>query len=750
MANENKLVTFDNIQHYHNKLSQVVDNKITEVVTGSLDDYATEQWVNEQGFLTEHQDISHLAIKEELGFIKGDSVGSAIVKDSKNCSASGEYSISGGEFANATGEASVALGRGCEASGKASIALGGFLYILKVTGNAGATTYTTSSYINEYFVGSDIFARDNVYTNKLATIKSVSGNQFTVDTTLSSDTDLNEMSFIIKGCQASGSSSVALGLALKSSEQGSYAEGYNTISAGTASHAEGCKTIASGKYSHAEGFCAKAINKIAHAEGYCTTASGECSHAEGTGTLNIYITGENKIYTISAGSNFQNSFSYTKELVGKRIIDTNSLNTIATVVAYNVNEDGYTVTVTLDTDLGVLEKSMFGILITGAYGDYSHSEQAGVANGKSSHTQGDTIANGENSFSQGAWSVADGEASAVFGTNNYAQNNSEIAIGISNHSHTGETPSEQTLFSVGCGDWNPIGMDTRIEQQIPLPTPEDGKNALEIMRNGDIYLGGYEDGIQLYIAEENKVNENLFSVDLSNYYNKSEIDTKVNDKQDELVSGTNIKTINGASILGSGNINGNAYQLVNHGTSDTTFTLTPNTFHVWDKVDSLTLTIGDEFAGVANEYIFQFTSGSEPTTLILPDSIKFNSDFIVEENNIYQISILNGLGTVMSWEFVPSIVFPITLEIGDNGDIGILLYAYLQSVYGETTGTALNEEIINNSNGLSVNTIEYATYTGLTGYWLNGYDKNIVSYVLLEDGYLQMVNPSYGPGGGVE
>lgn len=135
----------------------------------------------------------------------------------------------------------------------------------------------------------------------------------------------------------------------------------------------------------------------------------------------------------------------------------------------------------------------------------------------------------------------------------------------------------------------------------------------------------------------------------------------ISGKQDKLVSGTNIKTINGTSILGSGDIvisgggegsslNSNAYQLVNHGTSDTTFALTPNTFHVWDEVGSLTLTIGDEIADVANEYLFQFTSGLEPTTLTLPDYIKFNSDFGVEANKTYQISILNGLGTVMSWE----------------------------------------------------------------------------------------------------
>lgn len=104
-------------------------------------------------------------------------------------------------------------------------------------------------------------------------------------------------------------------------------------------------------------------------------------------------------------------------------------------------------------------------------------------------------------------------------------------------------------------------------------------------------------------------------------------------KQDKLVSGTNIKTINGESILGSGNIEisggggsssggSGAYSEVNHETSDTTFTLTPNTFHIWDEVPSLTLVLGEPTYGVANEYLFQFISGSTATTLSLPDGIK--------------------------------------------------------------------------------------------------------------------------------
>ena len=46
----------------------------------------------------------------------------------------------------------------------------------------------------------------------------------------------------------------------------------------------------------------------------------------------------------------------------------------------------------------------------------------------------------------------------------------------------------------------------------------------------------------------------VITADSLNVYNKTEIDTALNGKQDSLVSGTTIKTINGNSILGEGNI----------------------------------------------------------------------------------------------------------------------------------------------------------------------------------------------------
>lgn len=139
-----------------------------------------------------------------------------------------------------------------------------------------------------------------------------------------------------------------------------------------------------------------------------------------------------------------------------------------------------------------------------------------------------------------------------------------------------------------------------------------------------------------------------------------------NGKQDKLVSGTNIKTINGQSLLGSGDITiqgggssgsgSSVYTEVNHGTSDTTFELTSNTFHVWDEMTAMNLTLGAETSGVANEYLFQFTSGSIPTTLTLPDDIKFSDDLVIEANKIYQISILKGLGSVLSWDNAPALI----------------------------------------------------------------------------------------------
>lgn len=94
--------------------------------------------------------------------------------------------------------------------------------------------------------------------------------------------------------------------------------------------------------------------------------------------------------------------------------------------------------------------------------------------------------------------------------------------------------------------------------------------------------------------------------------------------------------------------------VVNHGTSDTTYAVTPNALHIWGTVASLTLTLATPTdATIVNEYMFEFTSGSTATTLSLPASVEWgNRDpltgqtepLVVAADATYQISIVNNIG----------------------------------------------------------------------------------------------------------
>lgn len=100
--------------------------------------------------------------------------------------------------------------------------------------------------------------------------------------------------------------------------------------------------------------------------------------------------------------------------------------------------------------------------------------------------------------------------------------------------------------------------------------------------------------------------------------------------------------------------NSSAYPQIDAGLDGDTFDIVPNTFYVFGEKTDLDITFIDAESsgntGKACEYLFQFTSGSEGTTLVLNDDIKWTSELVIEPNKIYQISILNGLGTVMSWD----------------------------------------------------------------------------------------------------
>ena len=144
----------------------------------------------------------------------------------------------------------------------------------------------------------------------------------------------------------------------------------------------------------------------------------------------------------------------------------------------------------------------------------------------------------------------------------------------------------------------------------------------------------------------------------------------ISGKQDKLVSGTNIKTINGTSILGSGDITieggtGNSdanVQAVDEistiididldkyivETTDDNITLDNNKYYKKTNVSSsisINLNMPEDNT-VFTSFSIEFTTSESGTSVSLPDSIKWlNGELPTFENDFtYQISICNGLG----------------------------------------------------------------------------------------------------------
>jgi hypothetical protein len=126
----------------------------------------------------------------------------------------------------------------------------------------------------------------------------------------------------------------------------------------------------------------------------------------------------------------------------------------------------------------------------------------------------------------------------------------------------------------------------------------------------------------------------------------STVENKVNSKQDKLISGSNIKTINGTSILGDGNVKLGSKQIVT--TTASTIILTSNVYYKKTNVsNSLTIVFDDESdTTIMNEYFIEFTTASTGTSVTLPNTVKWIDGVIptFENNCTYQISVVNNLG----------------------------------------------------------------------------------------------------------
>lgn len=87
-------------------------------------------------------------------------------------------------------------------------------------------------------------------------------------------------------------------------------------------------------------------------------------------------------------------------------------------------------------------------------------------------------------------------------------------------------------------------------------------------------------------------------------------------------------------------------KLANHGTSDTTFALTPNTMHVWGEVESLNLSLAPNTEqDILAEYCFQFTAPSGKATTLSISGVSWYDNYIptIKAGKTYQGSILNSI-----------------------------------------------------------------------------------------------------------
>jgi hypothetical protein len=80
--------------------------------------------------------------------------------------------------------------------------------------------------------------------------------------------------------------------------------------------------------------------------------------------------------------------------------------------------------------------------------------------------------------------------------------------------------------------------------------------------------------------------------------------------------------------------------------SEDTKEIQPNRYYIFGEKVSLTITLAAGEEGKLAEYMFEFTSGTTPTTLNLPESVKWMGDNTIEASKTYQVSIVNNIAVL--------------------------------------------------------------------------------------------------------
>ena len=406
---------------------------LSESVARDLTGYATETWVQNQGYLKEHQDISGLATKTELT-----SVSQSVQTDITNLSES---------------VANSAVWKKGEGTDSVVQVFSGDL-----------ESESTATELGAVAIGA------------LNTASGVASHAEGIHTV------------------ASGQASHAEGNYTTASEESSHAEGYKTSATGRYGHAEGWETEASGVASHAEGIGTITHNAAEHAQGMFNHSPENQIFSVGAGDGYpddpSTATRRNAISVLAVDNNGSYTSSFFVQNIGgyDGTNPTPGTNDLATVIngmstgggssetlwEKGTGEDSLVQKLTGDNEANTPTATGTGAIATG---------RLTIASGFTSHAEGiSTVASGSYSHAEGNHTTASGAWSHAEGFFTVASNGCEHAQGQYNHS------SKNQIFSIGAGE-NVGGTVTRRNAISVLAVP----NGLALTSSVFIQnIGGYD------------------------------------------------------------------------------------------------------------------------------------------------------------------------------------------------------------------------------------------------------------------
>ena len=154
------------------------------------------------------------------------------------------------------------------------------------------------------------------------------------------------------------------------------------------------------------------------------------------------------------------------------------------------------------------------------------------------------------------------------------------------------------------------------------------------------------------INYQNKVRGDLFTS-----ANANEVKEAVNHNADEITRLQN--TVSGVSqslTQLSQSVTGlrEETKIVKVQQTETTVAIDPNKMNIWGSVAALNITLTPGTAGIANEYMLQFTAASDNFTLTLSDTVRWAVEPEFQAGYTYYVSIQDGLGLCAGWEAAAS------------------------------------------------------------------------------------------------